>query len=751
MTNLSGIIKNGQQIKVTAGGGAINVNDLVSIGGPGNQAWSIGCADYAANSQSGPIANAATVVTAALPASSRQPVARDRFGNVYIAGTNSSGRLVAYKYSTFGNLINTGVLDNTVASVNNPILFQLQNGTFACVYAGAAGALAFVIFDAGLSIVSGPASVATEYASTNVVQHSACALSGGGFAIVYQTSGANAINFVTYANNGTVVQNAVNIQTLSGATAQMFLRIGQLSNGNMLVSFRGTMTAGSNAGTSFVITSVAGVVQTGPTNVDSVATAGWLEQNIMTGFFAVGASNGTNTFAAIYTNAGLISGTKYSVGNVLNNSYPQIKITNDGVQFWVVWFSSVANGVYVIPIATSGATGTAASALAGSIFSANTYALDATITNGIMGLLVASTTTNGQYIMSIGLPDSSQGVIVPYIRLVPTAVGAAAGTTGSFGPRVMGGGEGFYTGSSPPLGQPTNAPNNGDWTMIYIYDQQNTAGTFLGIQKLETSAVVGIAQTAVNASAPGSTIQVNPGQGEYFINAVGGTSGTSFNHLSGVPGGCQGYIYPDGVALSGLASSVSSGGGGGGSSGSTAPGIGQDYYGGIVPTGYLLSYGQPVSRSLFAALFAAIGTQYGAGDGSTTFNLPDKRGRVTAGLDNMGGTPANRLTNFAMSPNGNTLGATGGAQSIAASLALSGSASVSVSVFGSVVSGNDNQGSQSYGALPGGNVNNFPQEPHNHTVSLTSSGSGSGSISGTASGTLNVVQPTILANALIKT
>jgi microcystin-dependent protein/Tfp pilus assembly protein PilV len=46
------------------------------------------------------------------------------------------------------------------------------------------------------------------------------------------------------------------------------------------------------------------------------------------------------------------------------------------------------------------------------------------------------------------------------------------------------------------------------------------------------------------------------------------------------------------------------------------------------PTGYLIENGAAVSRTLYANLFAAIGTTYGAGNGSTTFNLPDSRGRV---------------------------------------------------------------------------------------------------------------------------
>lgn len=86
-----------------------------------------------------------------------------------------------------------------------------------------------------------------------------------------------------------------------------------------------------------------------------------------------------------------------------------------------------------------------------------------------------------------------------------------------------------------------------------------------------------------------------------------------------------------------------------------------DFAGSVAPANYLLCYGQAVSRSEYAELFAAIGVTYGIGNGSTTFNLPDCRGRVSAGKDDMGGASADRLT----SPvNGDALGGVGGAQSI---------------------------------------------------------------------------------------
>lgn len=66
-----------------------------------------------------------------------------------------------------------------------------------------------------------------------------------------------------------------------------------------------------------------------------------------------------------------------------------------------------------------------------------------------------------------------------------------------------------------------------------------------------------------------------------------------------------------------------------------------------IPSGWLLRNGQAVSRTTYALLFAVIGTTYGAGDGSTTFNVPDSRQRFPLGV--------------AASGTGATLGGTGGA------------------------------------------------------------------------------------------
>lgn len=86
------------------------------------------------------------------------------------------------------------------------------------------------------------------------------------------------------------------------------------------------------------------------------------------------------------------------------------------------------------------------------------------------------------------------------------------------------------------------------------------------------------------------------------------------------------------------------------------PGTRQD-----VPDGWLLCSGLAVSRVAYSGLFTIIGTTYGVGDGSTTFNVPDLRGRAPHGKDNMGGTAINRVT-ASSGITGTTLGAAGGTE-----------------------------------------------------------------------------------------
>ena len=101
--------------------------------------------------------------------------------------------------------------------------------------------------------------------------------------------------------------------------------------------------------------------------------------------------------------------------------------------------------------------------------------------------------------------------------------------------------------------------------------------------------------------------------------------------------------------------------------------------GSSAPTGYLLCDGSAVSRTTYADLFTAIGTTYGVGDGSTTFNVPNVKGKVPVGRDSAD-------TSF------DTLGETGGVKSVTLTSAQSGLPAHSHSIKGAIGAGNYSEG-----------------------------------------------------------
>lgn len=157
--------------------------------------------------------------------------------------------------------------------------------------------------------------------------------------------------------------------------------------------------------------------------------------------------------------------------------------------------------------------------------------------------------------------------------------------------------------------------------------------------------------------------------------------------------------------------------------------------------GTILAYGQAVSRTQYAGLFAAYGETYGPGDGSTTFNLPNLAGVTVAGKTNMSGSDRGNLTG------GTVLGATLGSQT--QQFAVSGSVSASGSGTAFTAGLTTDQGVSPN--TSNGNGGNFASRiDHIHTVQQNASVSVS--VSGSCSGatdTRSIVQPTIVANYAI--
>lgn len=181
-------------------------------------------------------------------------------------------------------------------------------------------------------------------------------------------------------------------------------------------------------------------------------------------------------------------------------------------------------------------------------------------------------------------------------------------------------------------------------------------------------------------------------------------------------------------------------------------GSGIDYWGTTVPSAnFAFAYGQAISRTDYPVCFTRLGTLYGSGDGSTTFNLPDKRGRVSAAYDGMGGSDANRLTTATMTTGG--LGGDGGTQTVTLdttqipSHAHTGTTGTESAAHAQAYTGPSGTASfaQSGSAVEVKGITTLSTgtESANHTHSFTTNGAGGG-------GSHSNVQPTIICNYIIR-
>ena len=321
---------------------------------------------------------------------------------------------------------------------------------------------------------------------------------------------------------------------------------------------------------------------------------------------------------------------------------------------------------------------------------------------------------------SAGLPPVSYAAPDEYKIVFKTAAGATIRTVDD------------YTVTDPnPITASTRTSENksADFTIVAadrgaLFRCDATSGT-VSITAGSTTLGNGFWCSVKNVGATGSVI----------VNAVGGElidGGSSFTVDPGVSIDIVSY-GASGWEITSNTNAFT-----------VAPGSIMQFAGSTEPSGWLLCYGQAISRTANSALFAAISTTYGVGDGSTTFNLPDCRGRTGAGKDDMGGVSANRLTDLSGGLDGDTLGDTGGVEThvlTVAELAAHGHPFRLSGVTGSVGGGTDG----GFATTASGETD-YPA--HNGTVSATAGEQ----IGGTGSDTAhNNVQPTIIFNTIIKT
>ncbi|ANW02251.1 tail fiber protein [Bradyrhizobium icense] len=173
-------------------------------------------------------------------------------------------------------------------------------------------------------------------------------------------------------------------------------------------------------------------------------------------------------------------------------------------------------------------------------------------------------------------------------------------------------------------------------------------------------------------------------------------------------------------------------------------GAGMDYWLPTAPnSSFVFPIGQAISRTTYATLFAAMGTTYGTGDGTTTFNLPDKRGRVSAALD----ASAGRLTD-AVSGFGDGLGEAGGSQSKTLVTANLPAYTPSGTISNGAISISHNAA-----AFPNTTTGGGGFQAGGGSASISASQSAStftGNAQGGTSSAFGIVQPTIVCNYILR-
>jgi microcystin-dependent protein len=154
---------------------------------------------------------------------------------------------------------------------------------------------------------------------------------------------------------------------------------------------------------------------------------------------------------------------------------------------------------------------------------------------------------------------------------------------------------------------------------------------------------------------------------------------------------------------------------------------------GTAPTGYLPCDGAAVSRTTYSALFAVIGTSYGSGDGSSTFNVPDSQDK-----------------NIKSVSNNSNVGTTGGANTVSPNSGNLANHTITTSQMGNHTHSVGSIGDNADYTLNSGNGNRARRTSANRNSSSTGNG---GAHSHTLNGgdAVTVLQPYIALNFIIKT
>ena len=528
--NISDII--GGSFQMTAGPAGLLAGDLVEMG-PDGKGYTVKTTDNAAVANPGNIVSQTALTQgyggAAYP--SPLPVVRDSAGNTYLLRANdSSGNgLVLRKFDSAGNSLATVAID-TGATNGDPMttarIALLPNGNVIVGYCAQSPVYpTFAIYDYHLVQVVAPTTIDSGASVTisGFLPFNMVVLSGGNVAFTYVQSGP-LLRMAVYSSAGSVVSAPATIDSGAGAANPNMVA---LSSGGFAVAWT------NSANTRYAIYSSTGAVVLAVTNINAIANTKSIYVSVMTGFFAVLCSSGSNLWSLyVFNNAGAQQGATYTLSQTVvlnpNSSWALLSLTNDGASFWFA--AIVSTGMYLVSVTTGGV---------GATYHPVTSGLSSPL------CLQLATDGNGYLVAAWGVNSAAASNYVVIATASPSTTFTAATTWGT----------------APS----SNGPQNmallaiGDFAFLSYYDQNNgSISTFFAVIKYANSAIEGV---CVAAAVGGAMASVQPqrmggGVAAFGVNPLAGSLTKTFNHLSTSGSnltGNKGVMTSNGVTLQGVA------------------------------------------------------------------------------------------------------------------------------------------------------------------------------------------------------
>jgi hypothetical protein len=508
----------GGAFNLTACAAGVAQNDCIQIAADGH-AYTVKTSDYAAVANAGQII-AQTSVGVGANTCKRSAVLGSN-GNLYVATYNSTtyGTTI-YAYNSAGTLLNNVVVDNSTAGTvcRFQTLAILSNGNLVVFYQNSnTGKAAFAVYNPLLQPIPGASNTAIDGSvpSAYDVGQNVISLSGGGFAVFYESGNQN--RFAIFTNAGGTTLGATPI---GAAPNGNFLSLAQLSSGNIALTWGDTATwlaiytaAGAQVGASTQLTAYVGTVPNA--------------LSVLNGYFAITGFNSNAAYGVwVFNNAGAQQGATYVLAQ---SGYTSLcyNLVNDGTQFWFSLLN--ASGLFLTEISTAGVD--------------TPYTpYTSTLSGATDTCTMAYDPTGNSLVFDAGFSGASQqrfaviNLAYPNTLSTPWTLYGASNATNS----------GL---------QQSTLILPGDFAFISIHDASSgTDNLTFTVQKYANTAILGV---GANAAAAGQAVSVQPNRvggvaSAFATNYIKGTPGKIFDHTSATIPGNKGAVMPYGVSLKGM-------------------------------------------------------------------------------------------------------------------------------------------------------------------------------------------------------